>query len=981
MMFAWAFVIAFTCTVATTTYPGSSRAFADEFATFGKRVVTVAYFEDGDYMSTDEEGRYVGYNIEYLNEIARYADWTYEYVKYPSWEEACAALEASKVDLLPMVYYTEDRERRMIFSASSLCEISTTLNVRLDDTRYAYEDFKTFSGMRVGVIANSQDAEAFAQYSEKNGFSADIVAYSVTGDLLKALDEGAVDAIAITYLGTNSRFRTVAQFAPEPLYIALSPERTDIADELDSAMSRLKLRDPDFATLLYDRYFSINTDQDPVFTEDEYAYLASAPTLRVAYDSYRAPLSYTDPETGAFAGAVALLFEDIAQITGLKFEFVAADCHDEAVRLVERGDADIVYDVDRESDPQAIKSLDTTGPYLRDPMALVAGPNPSGSRVALPSGFSLAASTAYSSYAEYDIVYCDTPKDCFDAVLEGKADIAFADTHVANYLLAEPQYESLSVTTITSFFNSMSIGVSRNADRRLVSILDRCVQYTAESKMTTWLSQSSLAVHPISPFDFLRQYPVQFMAGIVALLGSVLGVALYVSHVKLRAARRVEDFSFTDPLTEGWSLARFRSEVGAQMANARDGAYAIVYLDVKSFKGFNAAFGYATGDRVLLDLNGTLAGMKAPDERYAHVIADEFVLLVRWRGWDALLEHFDELDRRFNSTETLTELSHRLMLQAGVCIIERSAETPRIDVQTIIEFVDAARYARDSIGEASRSTAALYSASMKDRDIAERALVAAAHDALERGEFTAYYQPKVEIATNRLVGFEALVRWESPERGLVPPDEFIPLFERTGLVVDLDLQVFRLVCARIREQLDAGEHPLVIACNFSRLHMRNDAFPETVKSIVDGFGVPIELLELELTENIVMEDLERAERLCRRLKDLGFRIAIDDFGSGYSSLGTLQNLPIDVLKLDRSFLMSSESGERCKAILDGVVSIADKLAVNVVVEGVETRDQASMLVRMDDRIIAQGFLYSRPVPRDVSDAQFAVGFIEPNERP
>ena len=128
------------------------------------------------------------------------------------------------------------------------------------------------------------------------------------------------------------------------------------------------------------------------------------------------------------------------------------------------------------------------------------------------------------------------------------------------------------------------------------------------------------------------------------------------------------------------------------------------------------------------------------------------------------------------------------MLQAGVCIIERSAETPRIDVQTIIEFVDAARYARDSIGEASRSTAALYSASMKDRDIAERALVAAAHDALERGEFTAYYQPKVEIATNRLVGFEALVRWESPERGLVPPDEFIPLFERTGLVVDLDLQ-------------------------------------------------------------------------------------------------------------------------------------------------------------------------------------------------
>ena len=151
----------------------------------------------------------------------------------------------------------------------------------------------------------------------------------------------------------------------------------------------------------------------------------------------------------------------------------------------------------------------------------------------------------------------------------------------------------------------------------------------------------------------------------------------------------------------------------------------------------------------------------------------------------------------------------------------------------------------------------------------------------------------------------------------MPPDEFIPLFERTGLGCRLGLAG---ISSRLRpypgsswtrENTRSSSPATSRACT-----CENDAFPETVKSIVDGFGVPIELLELELTENIVMEDLERAERLCRRLKDLGFRIAIDDFGSGYSSLGTLQNLPIDVLKLDRSFLMSSESGERCKAILD-----------------------------------------------------------------
>lgn len=163
--------------------------------------------------------------------------------------------------------------------------------------------------------------------------------------------------------------------------------------------------------------------------------------------------------------------------------------------------------------------------------------------------------------------------------------------------------------------------------------------------------------------------------------------------------------------------------------------------------------------------------------------------------------------------------------------------------------------------------------------------------------------------------------------------------------------------------------------------MRSDAFPETAKGIVDGFGAPIELLELEPTENIVMKDLERVERLCRRLKDLGFHITIDDFGNGYSSLGTLQNLPIDVPKLDRSLLMSSASSERCKAILDGMVPIADKLAVNVAAEGAETRDQEAMLVRMEDRITAQRPFCSHPVPRGVSDAQFAADFIEPNEHP
>ena len=454
--------------------------------------------------------------------------------------------------------------------------------------------------MRVGVIEDSQDARAFAQYAQDNGFDVDVVEFLETDDLLGALDDGTLDAIAITYLGSNSRFRTIAQFSPEPIHFAFPLDRAVLEQELTAAMNRLQLRDPSFSTLLYNRYFGINTDQDPVFTEDEYAYLASAPTLRVAYDAFRMPLSYTDPETGAFDGAAARLFEDISRVTGLTFEFVPVDRHDDAYAMVERGEVDLVAGVDRDADEATKGIVSTTGPYLRDPMALIVGPNsPSeGSRIALPRGFALAAEMERQHVGD-EVLYVDTPKQCVNAVLTGAADAAYADTHVANYLLAESQYESLTVTTVTDYTNAMSIGVAGTADARLLSVLDRCVQYTAESKMTTWVSQSSLAVHPTTPLDFLRQYPLQIISGLVALFGVLLAGALYLGRTKLRTARHIEELSFTDPLTGGWTLARFRTGAAGVLEHAGSGEHAIVYLDIVRFKSFNAAFGYAEGDRLL----------------------------------------------------------------------------------------------------------------------------------------------------------------------------------------------------------------------------------------------------------------------------------------------------------------------------------------------------------------------------------------------
>ena len=944
----------------------------------GKRVVRVACYEDGTYMSKSQDGTRKGFNIDYLRAISLYANWKYEFVDYPGWESALNALKAGEVDILPMVYQTPERLETMRFSHSSLCETFETVNVRADETRFAYEDFESFEGMRVGVVSDSYDATTFLEYCNEKGFTANIVPYESTVDLTSALDHGELDAVAATYLGSESRFRIVAQFAPRPLYVAFPLDRIEIADEFDLALESLKLRDPGLISMLYDRYLSFNPEQDPVFTQPEYRYLDSAPALRVAYDARNAPFSYTDPETGTFAGVASKLFSDITRITGLQFKYIAVNGPEEAFRLIESGQADIVYGTERGSDLAQSNLVTTTGPYLRDPVVSIVGSNPSGTRIALPEGFAFADRIAQSKESSR-IVYCATPKDCMDAVHSGTADAAYIDAHVAHYLLSEPQYESLTMTTITEFSNNLSIAVRNDADPRLQSILDRCVQYTSNRTMDAWISQSSLAIPPTSPLDFLRQYPLQIIFALALLFAAILGAGVYLARAKLRTARQIQRMSFTDPLTGGWSLARFRTVLNERLENAPDETYALAYLDIKRFKSFNAAFGYAAGDELLKGLARTIERMLHEDEYLARITADEFAILLKWEGWKPMLDRFNELDERFNNLPVLKDLSHRLSLIAGLCVVRRSPDSSSIRSQDVIELIDCARYARESIDETAHSAAALYTSDMKERDLAERALVAAAQDALNNGEFTAYYQPKVSMRTNRIRGFEALARWESPERGLVSPSEFIPLFERNGLIIELDLRLFELACRRIRACLDVDGRAPIIACNFSRRHLENDRFPDTLKEIAERHRAPIANLELELTENIVMADLERTTSVCERLKELGFRISIDDFGNGYSSLGTLKDLPIDVLKLDRSFLMSSQSEDRSKAILKGVVNIAALLNVRIVAEGVETKEQADMLMALDPHMVAQGFLYSRPVPLPESDAQFRAGALMPKE--
>lgn len=277
--------------------------------------------------------------------------------------------------------------------------------------------------------------------------------------------------------------------------------------------------------------------------------------------------------------------------------------------------------------------------------------------------------------------------------------------------------------------------------------------------------------------------------------------------------------------------------------------------------------------------------------------------------------------------------------------------------------VDRAHYAKDLSKGSYSSMVTVYSEQIKQVIADEKEIEGMMGDALKNGEFQPYFQAKVDVVTRKIVGAEALTRWIHPEKGIIPPGKFIPFFEKNGFVVRLDRYIFEEVCRLIRQWLDMGIDVPPISCNFSRLHFINEAFPEELKAVVDRYRLPAGLLELEITESVAMEKIEDISRYIERLRSYGFRIAIDDFGVGYSSLSVLDQIPIDVLKLDRNFFLKGADDNVGCAVIRCLVVLAHTIGIEIVCEGIETDEQERLLRNMDCRI-AQGFKYARPIPAE-----------------
>ncbi len=433
----------------------------------------------------------------------------------------------------------------------------------------------------------------------------------------------------------------------------------------------------------------------------------------------------------------------------------------------------------------------------------------------------------------------------------------------------------------------------------------------------------------------------------------VLGVVVFVVLMLTVKYKLLYKYYGKDEVTKGNNRKEFE-HVARELLRRGDN-YVLVYANIDRFKLINETYGNAVGDSILREIHQIIDAELLRDEVSGRIMADNFAILMRYHSLSKLDHRLYRINRQLAELANEHGDRYGVVLYFGVYVIEAGDDS---DISTMLERANLARKKKSSSHLVPMGTYDVKDFEGLERD---KKLEMKMHKALEHGDFVPFLQPKYELEGESIAGAEALVRWIDPEEGMIYPNDFIPLFEANGFVVELDLYMFEEVCKLITRWQEEGREIVPVSVNLSRCHFDVPNFFDSYIEVLNRYDIPPYSIEIELTESLFYKDMDTLNQLVSQIHEAKLLCSIDDFGSGYSSLNMLKDVKVDALKLDRVFFKNGENEDRGKDIIQSVICLAQALKLHTVSEGVEERAQVEFLKEMHCDLI-QGYVFAKPMP-------------------
>ncbi|MEG2544879.1 MAG: EAL domain-containing protein, partial [Longicatena sp.] len=475
--------------------------------------------------------------------------------------------------------------------------------------------------------------------------------------------------------------------------------------------------------------------------------------------------------------------------------------------------------------------------------------------------------------------------------------------------------------------------------------------YTPIEDIHDWYLISSVPTKTISPNG---NKVVEIIHIGLSIITAALGIILLLFlHYKNKQQTILENMAFIDPLTKGRTLMKFKLDLEERLLNNQEVTYYLMKFDIDNFKYVNNFYGFAYGDYVLYEIFHRIDKQLSDIEMISRISSDNYVMLIE----DASEERLKSMLHCMDNEKDLS-----LTFSAGLFEIrDRKA--------SITSIVEKVRLAASKAKKNPQQRIEIYREDYDKQMMKDEQLKQAIKQAFIEHEFIPFYQPKVDVNTGKLVGAEALARWKNNKGEIISPNKFIPLCEETGLVLELDMIIFEEVLVFLKKQIQQGITCVPISVNFSRLHLLSSNFVDKIVEKVRFYEVEPELIEIEITENVMFENIEVVQGFIHQLHEEGFLVAMDDFGSGYSSLNMLKDIAIDILKIDRVFLFDSIDSNRQKIIFSAIIKMAKELHISIVVEGVETLEHIALMKEFGCNV-AQGYYFAKPMNEESFEEVF-----------